>query len=133
MTAPVALSEVLRLKKRREFQAVAASGQKVVTTSMVVQVCFPDAVSDGSAVRVGFTVTKKQGNAVVRNRIRRRMRAVADTWLAQDGVPGADYVLIGRASAQEADFAVMVRDFRYAMRRIRESYQTKTPLFGKKT
>lgn len=57
------------------------------------------------AMRVGFTVTKKIGNAVVRNRMKRRFRALAREVLPESGIPGADHVLIGRNSGIERDYA----------------------------
>lgn len=60
-----------------------------------------------SGMRVGYTVTKKIGGAVVRNRMKRRLRALARELLPQAGVPGADHVLIGRMGGVERDFADM--------------------------
>lgn len=57
------------------------------------------------AMRVGYTVTKKIGGAVVRNRMKRRFRALARELLPQAGVSGADHVLIGRMGGVERDFA----------------------------
>ena len=62
------------------------------------------------AMRVGYTVTKKIGNAVVRNRIKRRFRALAHDILPVDGVSGADHVLIGRADGLTRDFALLKAD-----------------------
>jgi ribonuclease P protein component len=59
------------------------------------------------AVRLGITVTKKIGNAVVRNRMKRRFRALARELLPQSGVAGADHVLIGRAGGVERDFGLL--------------------------
>lgn len=60
---------------------------------------------DGDPVmRLGITVTKKIGNAVVRNRMKRRFRALARELLPAEGVAGADHVLIGRAGGVERDF-----------------------------
>ena len=60
-----------------------------------------------SAMRVGFTVTKKIGGAVVRNRMKRRFRSLARDLLPQHGIPGADHVLIGRAGGVERDYAAL--------------------------
>ena len=61
---------------------------------------------DGSPeMRVGYTVTKKIGNAVTRNRMKRRFRALARELLPTQGVRGADHVLIGRQGGIERDFA----------------------------
>ena len=59
------------------------------------------------AMRVGFTVTKKVGDAVTRNRLKRRLRALARELLFEHGVRGADHVLIGRGEGVERDFAAM--------------------------
>jgi ribonuclease P protein component len=59
------------------------------------------------AMRVGFTVTKKIGNAVVRNRMKRRLRALARELLPQSGISGADHVLIGRSGGIERDYALL--------------------------
>ena len=59
------------------------------------------------AMRVGFTVTKKVGNAVVRNRMKRRLRALARELLPTAGHHGADHVLIGREGGIERDYALL--------------------------
>ena len=55
-------------------------------------------------MRVGFTVTKKIGGAVVRNRMKRRFRALAREVVTVKGIPGSDHVMIGRARGIERDF-----------------------------
>lgn len=64
-----------------------------------------DRNDDDPAMRIGYTVTKKIGNAVVRNRMKRRLRALARECLPESGVRGADHVLIGRNGGIERDFA----------------------------
>ncbi len=71
-----------------------------------------------SGMRVGFTVTKKIGNAVVRNRCKRRLRALAREVLPQAGVPGADHVLIGRDATPTRDFAAMRAELGQALARL---------------
>jgi ribonuclease P protein component len=71
------------------------------------------------AMRVGFTVTKKIGGAVVRNRMKRRFRELARELLPVGGVPGADHVLIGRESGIERDFGLMREDLAKALEKAR--------------
>jgi len=66
-----------------------------------------DRADDDSSVRIGFTVTKKIGNAVVRNRMKRRFRSLARDLLPTLGINGADHVLIGRSGGIERDFATL--------------------------
>ena len=70
------------------------------------------------AVRLGITVTKKIGNAVVRNRMKRRFRALARELLPVAGVPGADHVLIGRAGGVEREFGILREELAKALRKI---------------
>ena len=70
------------------------------------------------AKRVGFTVTKKIGNAVVRNRCKRRLRALARDVLPAAGVSGADHVLIGRSDGVERDFATLLAELERALARL---------------
>lgn len=67
------------------------------------------------AMRLGITVTKKIGNAVVRNRMKRRFRALARELLPEAGVVGADHVLIGRNGGVERDFGDLRREFAKAL------------------
>lgn len=71
-----------------------------------------------AAMRVGFTVTKKIGNAVVRNRMKRRLRALARDILPTSGIPGADHVLIGRAGGIERDFSALTRELTKALAKV---------------
>jgi ribonuclease P protein component len=74
---------------------------------------------DGSpAMRMGFTVTKKVGNSVIRNRLKRRLRALARELLPQAGVPGADHVLIGRSGGIERDYAAMRSELTKALAKV---------------
>jgi ribonuclease P protein component len=73
------------------------------------------------AMRVGFTVTKKIGGAVVRNRMKRRFRALAREVVPARGKPGADHVMIGRAGGVERAFALLRSDLEGALDRLRRS------------
>lgn len=74
---------------------------------------------DGGALRVGYTCSKKLGNAVTRNRAKRRLRAVARAVMPQMGRAGWDYVLVGRPDVTVSrDFAALCADLREALTRI---------------
>ena len=70
---------------------------------------------DDGTVRVGFTVTKKIGNAVIRNRMKRRFRALVRDTFPDFAIPGADHVLIGRAGGVERDYASLAADLKRAL------------------
>jgi ribonuclease P protein component len=74
---------------------------------------------DGPAVRVGFTVSRKVGNAVVRNRVRRRLREVARLVIPAQARPDLDYVLVGRQAALKRDFSVLRQDLVEALKRLK--------------
>lgn len=71
------------------------------------------------AMRVGFTVTKKIGGAVVRNRMKRRLRAIARELLPAGGFAGADHVLIGRSGGIERDFTLLRQELVRALEKLR--------------
>jgi len=96
-----------RLRKRREFLAVQKSGNKCVTSGLVMQAAESDYPSE---TRIGFTVTKKLGNAVKRNRIKRRLRAVVKDVLPGQVKPGYDLVFIGRATSADRPYADLKTD-----------------------
>src|SRR5438874_13822969 len=93
----------------------------------VLQVAPAPAEIDRPAVRVGFTVSKKVGNAVERNRVRRRLREIVRLTAAEDLAPGHegglraghDYVLVGRRAALSLPFERLSEDFQRALRRLR--------------
>ena len=71
------------------------------------------------AMRLGLTVSKKVGNAVTRNRMKRRFRELARTILPEAGQPGADHVLIGRAGGIERDYGLLADELRRALGKLR--------------
>jgi ribonuclease P protein component len=103
-----------RLRQRADFLAV-ADGVRVTSAAFVVQSRRRD---DEGPIRVGFTVTRKNGTATERNRIRRRLREVVKRL---DGIsmrPHSDYVLVGRRAALNHDFTTMIEDLRLALHRV---------------
>ena len=73
---------------------------------------------DDPTIRVGITVTKKIGNAVVRNRMKRRFRALARETFPEHGISGADHVLIGRSGGIERDFASLSAELKRALKKV---------------
>ena len=110
----VVVHPLQRLKQRADFLA-AATGVKISTRTFVLQM--RDRRDDGPS-RVGFTVSKKVGNAVERNRIRRRLREVVKRAADDAARPGRDYVVIGRRAGLHAPFGGMLEDFISALRRL---------------
>ncbi|MGB0506310.1 MAG: ribonuclease P protein component [Pikeienuella sp.] len=121
--APLAFptpKSVPTLKKRKEFLA-AARARKWATASMVVQARQrrPDERIDETGFRVGYTCSKKVGGAVVRNRAKRRLRAVATHTLPRLGRNGWDYVLIGKSgSTVSRPFSALIADLEAALDRL---------------
>ncbi|MFL0355532.1 ribonuclease P protein component [Erythrobacter sp. GH1-10] len=76
--------------------------------------------NDGQGMRYGITVTKKIGNAVVRNRMKRRFRELLRAALPEKGLPDHDHVLIGRSGGIERDFHQMAKELDYALASARE-------------
>jgi ribonuclease P protein component len=104
-----------RLKRRAEFLLVAAKGRRAPVHGLVLQALARD--DDGPA-RIGFTVTKKVGNAVIRNRTRRRLKEAARLLLRQRPVTGVDLVLIGRDATRKRVFATLVDDLARALDKV---------------
>jgi ribonuclease P protein component len=101
-----------RLTRRAEFLRAAAKGRKAPMPGMVLQALPRD---DKGPARLGFTVTRKIGNAVIRNRTRRRLKEAARLVLAERPVTGVDLVLIGREATRGRDFARLQDDLRRAL------------------
>ncbi|MGF1630004.1 MAG: ribonuclease P protein component [Kiloniellaceae bacterium] len=119
-----------RLKTRPQFLKVAAAKRKWVMPGLVLQAARRPHGEDRAAlvaraapveepeVRVGFTVTRKVGNAVERNRAKRRLRAAAAEIFPQLGRAGTDYVVIGRVATLTRPFDALRADLEQAIRRL---------------
>ena len=103
-----------RLRKRADFLA-AASGFKVPAALFVLQARDRN---DRGPVRVGFTVSKKVGNAVERNRVRRRLREIVRLRSGDALRLGHDYVLVGRPAALTASFTDLVTEYERSLARL---------------
>lgn len=103
-----------RLRRRSDFLA-AAGGAKAPAAAFVLQV---HERGDGDPPRVGFTVSKKVGGAVERNRVRRRLREIVRLSAAEPLRAGNDYVLIGRRAALGLPFERLMKDFAGAVARV---------------
>jgi ribonuclease P protein component len=103
-----------RLRRRKDFLA-AAAGASVSMAGFVVQ---ERRRRDGEAPRIGFTVSRRVGNAVERNRVRRRLKEIVRLSAATGFAAGSDYVVVGRQAAQGMTFARLVEDFAGALRRL---------------
>lgn len=116
ITPPAASLCLAPMRTRPQFLAAAASGRQAAG-SMLVQA--RDRKDADPAVHVGFTCSKKVGNAVTRNRAKRRLRALAAEILPLKARPGWDYVLIGKFEATvSAEFAEMRRDLISALAKL---------------
>ena len=103
-----------RLRQRADFLAV-ANGPRMNSAAFVVQ----SRRRDGAGpIRVGFTVTRKNGTATERNRIRRRLRELVKRLDVISMRPHSDYVLVGRRAALNRGFATMLDDLRSALHRL---------------
>lgn len=125
-----------RLKTRPQFLKVAAAKRKWVTPGLVLQAARRQHGDDRAApvarmapakkppcheeaeVRVGFTVTRKVGNAVARNRVKRRLRAVAAEVFPRLGRSGTDYVVVGRVATLTRRFDALRADLEQAVTKL---------------
>ncbi|WP_376092363.1 ribonuclease P protein component [Roseomonas sp. CCTCC AB2023176] len=107
-----------RIKQRRDFLRAARTGKRAARPGLILQAQpVPAAGPDAAPLRVGFTVTKKVGNAVVRNRTKRRLREAARFVLGEAPPEllrngGWDLVLIGRDDTRKRDFRTLMGDLR---------------------
>ena len=111
---------VERLKRRTEFLRVAAGRQKAAAPGLVLQARATEADADPSsaAPRIGFTASRKVGNAVARNRARRRLRAAVQAVIPLHAMPGFDYVIVARQATLKRSFPALLADLEGALKRL---------------
>jgi ribonuclease P protein component len=108
------------LKKRSEFLRL-RGGARFATACFVLETRPREDANGGSEIReprFGFTVTKKLGGAVVRNRIRRRLKAALGLVAGSLARPDHDYVLVARLAALDRDFEALKKDLERALHRV---------------
>lgn len=104
------------LRKRRDFLQVQGSRHRFSRPAFLLTLLAMPAL--GAQAAVGFTVTRKLGNAVQRNRCKRRLRAIAIPLLAEQGLAGHAYVWIARNGLEAMDFEVLQGEMRWAVRKL---------------
>ena len=124
---------LVTLKTRADFLRVAAARGRAARPAFILQAA--KRPSEGAAgkeeagpVRVGFTASRKVGNAVVRNRAKRRLRALAAEILTTKGRQGTDYVLVARAIERERSYAALKADLEGALRQLEKRDDRASPL-----
>ncbi|HET6387757.1 ribonuclease P protein component [Hyphomicrobium sp.] len=110
------------LKARSEFLAV-RGGRRSSTPAFLIEMRErpADAKRAGDGPRFGFTITKKIGNAVTRNRIRRRLKAAFAADLKQRQLGACDYVVVARHAALDRPYALILGDIGQAMSALHRS------------
>jgi ribonuclease P protein component len=108
------------LRRRAEFLRVSATGKRFAAPGLVLQVAphVAPAMRPAGALGVGYTVSRKVGGAVMRNRARRRLRAAVQKVMPIHAQPGFDYVLIGRTATVERAFPLLLADLEQALKRL---------------
>ncbi len=109
-----------RLKVRRDFLRIASGRRKWAAPGLILQVAeTPGAGEPPSVSRVGFTASKKVGNAVSRNRARRRLKAAAAEMLPKHAREGHDFVLIARMETIDRPYHLLLDDLATSLRRLK--------------
>ena len=106
---------VERLRRRADYLRVQAAEKRAALPGLLLQA----APGQAGCRRVGFTASRKVGNAVTRNRARRRLKALAGEILGKHAAAGHDYVLVARQATPQRDFAALRRDLETALKKLK--------------
>ena len=126
------MTEIRVIKKRKDFIKVAQKGQKVIQSSLILQAAFNFKIPHDS-FEVGYTATKKLGKAHIRNRTKRRLRALAQEFLPSKHLSQVQYVLIGRYNTATCTFDKLRTDMSYALTKIHKLLQKEKKLHEETT
>ncbi len=122
VTQPIGHVQLVQLKKRSEFLRVASTRLSQITPGLILQ-CRRHTLKETQAyksatLRLGFTVTKKVGNSVIRNRVKRRLRAAAQAVLPAKAAHHLDLVIIGRQNTFKRSFPDLLADLEKALNKL---------------
>ena len=113
-------NRLMRILKRSDYLRVKQRGTSVAESGLVIQAAPAANSSSCLQPRVGFTVSKRVGNAVKRNRARRRLKSIASDVLPKEGFQSWDYVFIGRLVTLDRPYDLLLEDTRAALRKIHQ-------------
>ena len=106
---------VQRLRRRADYLRVQAAERRIALPGLLLQA----APGEVGCCRVGFTASRKVGNAVTRNRARRRLKALASEILPGHAISGHDFVLVARQGTPLRDYAALRRDLEAAFKKLK--------------
>ena len=123
---------LVRLRNRGDFLRAAREGKKWVTPGLILQCRIHEEAESTHLAerRLGFTVSRKVGNAVARNRARRRLKAAADEVMPGQAARHRDYVIIGRNATLDRRFPDLIGDLETALEKVgamADERETKPP------
>lgn len=113
-------NKLILIKKRPDFLHVTHTGCKVVRSGFVLQAALSKRVFPDPVYRIGYTASKKIGNAVCRNKAKRRLRALCRELLPLEAVVGYDYVIIARRAVLDMPYKKLLKDLKIALTEIKQ-------------
>jgi len=114
--------KLILIKKRPDFLHVTHNGYKIVKSGFVLQAAFSRRFFPIPVYRIGYTASKKIGNAVQRNRAKRRLRAACRALLPLEAVPGYDYVIIARHMVLDMPYKKLYKELKTALTEIKQEF-----------